>query len=428
MVTTVQRLFLAALRAAVSRETVRWDGPVEPREWGELFALARQQRVLPMVYQSVCRMEQLRETGGAYEAAVKTEAKRSVASQAQRTEAFLRLYRDLTEQGFVPLVVKGIVCRQLYPNPDQRESGDEDLYVEPPRRREFERALQAAGLTRLEHGADAASGDVSYAAADGLVYLEVHDSLNGEAGALRRGEGPFGGVFGAPETVEIDGVRLYTLEPSLHILFLILHALKHFVNSGVGVRQVCDLVVYAHARGAEIDWEFVRGECGKVRAETFAAALFAIGREYLALDCGRACLPEAWLEAAGETEALLLDLLDAGIYGGSDLSRKHSGTITESAVQGGAKGRRFGKGVLGAVFLPLAAMRAKFPYLKKYPFLLPAAWAQRILLYLKETAATPDDSAADSLRIGSRRVKLLEQYGIIGTADPGSCLKSCLKK
>ena len=420
MISNAQRLFLAALRAALSGQALVWDGDADAKTWGELFDLARQHKVLPMVYQSVYRLEQFAENGRAYEAAVKASVRGSVIAQTRRTQEFLELYKRLAGRGVPPVVVKGIVCRSLYPNPDHRASGDEDLYVVPELRGELHRALTESGLALVSHEdgeAKETSGDAAYVGRDGVLYLEVHDSLDGEAGAYRKAEGPFADALKEPETVEIGGVSLYTLKPSLHMLFLILHAFKHFVNSGVGVRQVCDLVVYAHACGERIDWEFVRRECRGVRAETFASALFGIGHAYLGFDCEKACFPADWLMPESETEDLLLDLLDAGIYGGSDMSRKHSSTITENAVRRSAGGKRGGRSALGAVFLPLPAMRAKFPYLKKYPFLLPAAWVQRVVLYLKETARVPGDSAADSIRIGARRVKLLEQYGVIGEGE-----------
>ena len=37
------------------------------------------------------------------------------------------LFDKMRQNGLTPLIVKGIVCRDLYPNPDLRTSNDEDL-------------------------------------------------------------------------------------------------------------------------------------------------------------------------------------------------------------------------------------------------------------------------------------------------------------
>ena len=39
------------------------------------------------------------------------------------------LFDKMRQNELTPLIVKGIVCRDLYPNPDLRTSNDEDLYI-----------------------------------------------------------------------------------------------------------------------------------------------------------------------------------------------------------------------------------------------------------------------------------------------------------
>ena len=46
-----------------------------------------------------------------------------------RTALFLSDEKELEHLGVQPLVMKGIVCRNLYPKPDLRPSGDEDLLI-----------------------------------------------------------------------------------------------------------------------------------------------------------------------------------------------------------------------------------------------------------------------------------------------------------
>ena len=58
-------------------------------------------------------------------------------------------------------------------------------------------------------------------------------------------------------------------------------------------------------------------------------------------------------------------------------------------------------------------MERAYPYLKKYPFLLPKAWISRIGNYIKETRRTEGDDAWESIVIGSKRVELLKKYKII---------------
>lgn len=201
-----------------------------------------------------------------------------------------------------------------------------------------------------------------------------------------------------------------------HLFYLICHAFKHFLHSGVGIRQVCDICLYANAHGAEIDWQPVLDRCADIHADRFAAALFRIGEKYLTFDPGKACFPKAWREMAVDERAMLEDLLDSGVFGASSMSRKHSSNITLNAVSAEKQGRKAGNGLLRTVFPPARQLTGRYPYLKEKPYLLPLAWVNRILKYGKETAGSPtDNNAAQSIKIGNGRVELLKKYGIIGS-------------
>lgn len=53
-----------------------------------------------------------------------------VAGQARRTEAFISLYSKFVNEDIHPIVIKGIICRQLYGDLcDHRPSSDEDILV-----------------------------------------------------------------------------------------------------------------------------------------------------------------------------------------------------------------------------------------------------------------------------------------------------------
>jgi len=54
-----------------------------------------------------------------------------MSNQAQKTEDFLELYRAFLNDRLSPIVLKGIICRQLYGEKcNLRPSGDEDILIE----------------------------------------------------------------------------------------------------------------------------------------------------------------------------------------------------------------------------------------------------------------------------------------------------------
>ncbi|MBQ7982363.1 MAG: hypothetical protein IJ302_02250, partial [Clostridia bacterium] len=98
---------------------------------------------------------------------------------------------------------------------------------------------------------------------------------------------------------------------------------------------------------------------------------------------------------------------------GTDGSRIHSAHLTLQAVRGGDDSGT--AGLLSAVFPPRKTLIGQYTYLERRPYLLPAAWGQRLWRYFRETrGAGKDNSAAESLRIGRQRVRLLGYYRITG--------------
>ena len=105
------------------------------------------------------------------------------------------------------------------------------------------------------------------------------------------------------------------------------------------------------------------------------------------------------------------DIFDSGVLGASSDSRLHSSSMTLHAA---GKQKAAGKAaVLHSVFVPRSDLEGRYPYLRKYPFLLPAAWLQRVMHYLREQTSAAGHGAGESIRIGQERIRLLEAYGII---------------
>ena len=58
-------------------------------------------------------------------------------------------------------------------------------------------------------------------------------------------------------------------------------------------------------------------------------------------------------------------------------------------------------------------LERRYPYLKKRPYLLPVAWAQRLAHYASEKQSGADSSASGSIKLAKERIELMKQYGIM---------------
>lgn len=412
---SVNELFLLALRASLQNRTVDWEAERTPEQWYRLFAVAAAHHVMPMIYEAVVRSPAARKADPQIFRMAKKQTMQLVMFQTIKTNALLKLLPQLISAGVMPIVVKGIVCRELYPNPDYRISGDEDLLIPEEQFALCHRTMLACGMELADTAQDLNKYEVSYRQQGSHLHIELHKQLfSPESDAYAECNHFFEGVPNRGITQNVQGVQVPTLNHTDHLLYLICHAFKHFLHSGFGIRQVCDICLYANAFGTEIDWGRIRKQCEAIHAERFTAALFRIGEKYLTFQPETACYPQCWRELNVDETAMLEDLLDSGVFGASSMSRKHSSNMTLYAVSAQKQGKKAGSGVLKTVFPSARNLSGRYPYLKEKPYLLPLAWADRIVKYRQETAAgSSGNNAAESLRIGNKRIDLLKQYGII---------------
>ena len=396
--TTTETQFLHIAKAAISGG----DLPAEKVDWPDIFTLANQQKLLPILFEAVRKMPAAEENVALF-AVTKQQVIGQVLNQTVRSAEFADLYRKLRKAGLHPIVVKGQLCSRLYPLKDHRISADDDLYIPDAEFMACHKQLLANGLTTDTPADELPTADeVSYTKNGSPLYIELHRHLFDSAEDAHDELNHF---FAGLNPVKMDG--FLTMPPHEHLLYLLLHAYKHFVRSGIGLRQFCDIGLWAREYHAEIDWRRLREQCESVHAATFAAAAFRIAREYLGIDFD---LPAPW-DASIDVEPLLHDTLCGGVYGSNDLTRLHSSTVTLNAVKANRTGEK--SSVLRTVFPKREYLERRYPYLKKRPYLLPVAWVQRIAHYASEKQSGTDSSASGSIKLAKERIELMKRYGIM---------------
>lgn len=395
--TATETQFLHIAKTAVSGGEL----PTEAVDWPAMFTLANQQKLLPILFEAVRKTPAAGENAPLF-AAIKQQVIGQVLNQTVRSAEFADLYRSLRDAGLHPVVVKGQLCSRLYPLRDHRISADDDLFIPEGEFFACHQALLANGLTTDTPADELPTADeVSYTKKDSPLYIELHRHLFDSA---QDAHDELNHFFADIAPVEVDG--FLTMPPHEHLLYLILHAYKHFVYSGIGLRQFCDIGLWARAYHDQIDWQRLHDQCAGVHAATFAAAAFRIARAYLGIDFD---LPGLW-DGDVDVEPLLHDTLCGGVYGSNSYTRLHSSTVTLNAVKASRTGGK--SSVLRTVFPKRAYLERRYPYLKKRPYLLPVAWVQRIVHYAGERSGA-DNSASGSLKLARERIELMKRYGIM---------------
>ena len=401
----IYQIFLNILKTAMQGGQYTAECDMTQQEWNSILNLAQAHNVLPLVYQATYKNLQVKN------GAVAGRVRQLVMMQTVKTGEFLQVYKKLVQAGCTPLVVKGYICRSLYPQPDLRLSTDEDMLIPSHQYDICKKVLEAEGLCTDMTAEEAENAfEVPFRKKDGALYIELHKSLfPPKSKAYGSWNRFFEDVYS--NAAETDGIK--TLSYTDHMFYLICHAFKHFIHSGFGIRQLCDMVMFANRYGKETDWQKILQNCESINAQVFAATLFAAGEKHLGFDTEMADFPENWKKLAVDETNLLADLLGAGVFGSSSLSRVHSSNMTLDAVAADRQGKKAKTSLTGTLFPSAEKLKARYPYLNEKPYLLPKAWVSRGVAYIKETGKTKNNSAAEAIKIGTDRIALLKEYKVI---------------
>lgn len=396
--TKAETQFLNIAKAAISGTEISADAV----DWPAIFTLSNQQKLLPIIFEAVRQTDAARENPALF-AAVRQQVISQVLNQVVRSAEFVDLYKRLRASGLHPVLVKGALCSHLYPLKDHRISADDDIYVQDSEFLDCHEQLLAEELTTDTPADELPTADeVSYLKEGSPLYIELHRHLFDSSEDAHDELNHF---FADIQPIEMAG--FLAMPPHEHLLYLILHAYKHFVSCGIGLRQFCDIGLWAQEYHEQIDWQRLYDQCASVHAATFAAAAFKIARGYLSIEFN---LSAPW-EASIDVEPMLHDTLCGGVYGSNDYTRLHSSTVTLNAVKASRTGEK--SSVLSSIFPKKEYLERRYPYLKKHPYLLPVAWVQRIAHYAGEKQTSADNSAAGSIKLAKERIELMKMYDII---------------
>ena len=131
MIKETDKRILDALCCAINGRTVTWGEELGEAAWRELLQAAASHNILPLVADALPT-----ELPEPYQKRVRQD----ILAQASRSAELGLLLQHLYGRGLHPLVVKGMVCRSLYPEPEHRPSTDEDMLIDPA---EFPRLHEA---------------------------------------------------------------------------------------------------------------------------------------------------------------------------------------------------------------------------------------------------------------------------------------------
>jgi hypothetical protein len=222
-------------------------------EWREVYEQADKQAVVGIVFDGVQKLpkEQWPPQAVLFEWIGQTEQIKQQNRKVNAVQKELALL--FNANGIRYAVVKGQIVGSYYSDPKLRQAGDIDYYVEE---QDFERAKQLIestwGVTFEEteghHHIEFEFKGIPFEQHHTLIKLYNKEKNNYWERLMK----------GAFESMEMEGVKVSVLPPTLHSLYIFLHLYHHLLELGVGLRQFCDWAAILHTYNRSIDHDAIR--------------------------------------------------------------------------------------------------------------------------------------------------------------------------
>lgn len=273
--------FFTLLRSALWGTSPVLSSTPGNNEWKEIYAISKEQTVTGIMLDAISRLPEEQKPETKLRLQWIMQQKAIEAQNKKMNKVLASLVSECRGQGIEPYLLKGQGVAQNYPIPEHRICGDIDIYLTPG---QFEKAvdyLQAMNY-KLEGDPDEAHTETTYIG----FKLEIHKkSATFYTKRLQRRYNEIIELILASGArhITIDGNRIPVLPPMANALQMLSHMLRHMIFSGLGLRQVCDWVLFVYRYQQQIDKEqFIKYAKELQLWETYKAVT-AIATDYLGL-------------------------------------------------------------------------------------------------------------------------------------------------
>ncbi len=276
------------------------------------------------------------------------------------------LHRLLDRNGIRYVVIKGMASASYYPDPFLRTMGDVDFLVAKQDIPQVKQLLLDNGFSTN----DQSNHHAHLAFHKDEAVLEMHWEPNGipdgEKGDNCRRY--LKDILDARVECRTQNEVFYVPDAFHHGLVILIHTARHMINTGIGLRHLCDWAVFA---GALSDTEFRQLFEQKLR-ETglwrFAQLITQTSVRYLG------CPAREWAMEDmddGLLESIISDVFDAGNFGKKDLERINQAKLITTRGSATVDG----SGMTSHLFGSLTEKAYKImPACKRFKILLPMGW------------------------------------------------------
>lgn len=222
-------------------------------QWDKVCRLARQHTLVGLLADGIQNLPQESKPEGKLMLQLQAFMMKNIQAHLLITDRLRQTLDVLRAEGVEPVLLKGHGLALNYPDPMSRQCGDIDLYVG---KGEYEKAVEAC-LKEFGTGEHELESIKHYHFDNHGVTVELHriaEMLPGVA-ANRRYQAWTESCLSLSELrqVDVEGVKVLLPPYRFDAVYVMYHAWHHFVNGGIGLRQICDWTMYLHRYHGRLD-------------------------------------------------------------------------------------------------------------------------------------------------------------------------------
>lgn len=326
-------------------------------DWNRLYKICKRHKIEEMVYSGASKMPRGTQPPREIMDRLFETWQLGVARDAAQSFGLKELSDAFEKEGlfFVPL--KGIHMKPFYPSPELRMMADLDILYRKEQEREVDRVLLSAGY-EFDHQ----DGNHRVYFRKPFMNIEMHYLMASYKPHVKE---YYENIWQKAVPDEGKTYRCH-LSWEQYYIYMIVHLAKHIQSGGSGIRSIADLWLFLKKMENKLEWEYIEKNLEILRLSDFEAHMKN--------------LADIWFDSAGSDEfydSLTDFIIKSGVYGtvrNGEIRKVISQNVNSDTI-----GRWKFLTRMKMIFLPYEGMRAQYTYLERFPWLLPAAWIQRIL-------------------------------------------------
>jgi hypothetical protein len=266
-----QAAFLQIVRLGIGHSA---DLISEEIDWNDIQVLAEKQGLSAIIVDGV---ERLPEHQRPPKSVLLQWIGEALLGYEYRYELYRRSIAELAsfynQHGLKMMVLKGYACSMNWPKAEHRPCGDIDIW-------QFGKQKEADALLVKEKGIEIDKSHHHHTVFYWRDFMvENHyDFINTKDLKSSKDLETVFKELGQDESyyVELYGEKVYLPSPNLHALFLLRHALLHFVSTSINLRQILDWGLFVKAHNKDVDWSWLIEVLEKYKMKEFFDCINAI--------------------------------------------------------------------------------------------------------------------------------------------------------